>query len=235
MQVGFRRLILLAAGAAAGGLLLGCSAPDEPVEPVELEEATPGEAVAPVQLEEAPVTPAVELEEAPVTPAVELEDAVDSVDAPDAVKLEEAAVSPATRLELPENASPLEVGKAFLEKNGEREGVVTTASGLQYEVLAAGGEGPSPKPTDRVSAHYHGTLIDGRVFDSSVQRGEPFTASVNGVIKGWQEALQLMRAGDKWKLFIPPELAYGEKGSGATIGPNETLVFEVELLAIEGA
>ena len=224
MQVGFRRLILLAAGAAAGGLLAGCSAPDEPVEPVELEEATPGEAVAPVKLEEAPVTPAVELEEA-----------VDSVDAPDAVKLEEAAVSPATPLELPENASPLEVSKAFLEKNAEREGVVTTASGLQYEVLAAGGEGPSPKPTDRVSAHYHGTLIDGRVFDSSVQRGEPFTASVNGVIKGWQEALQLMRAGDKWKLFIPPELAYGEKGAGAMIGPNETLVFEVELLAIEGA
>ncbi len=224
MQVGFRRLILLAAGAAAGGLLAGCSAPDEPVEPVELEEATPGEAVAPVKLEEAPVTPAVELEEA-----------VDSGDAPDAVKLEEAAVSPATPLELPENASPLEVGKAFLEKNAERQGVVTTASGLQYEVLAAGGEGPSPKPTDRVSAHYHGTLIDGRVFDSSVQRGEPFTASVNGVIKGWQEALQLMRAGDKWKLFIPPELAYGEKGAGAMIGPNETLVFEVELLAIEGA
>ena len=224
MQVGFRRLILLAAGAAAGGLLAGCSAPDEPVAPVELEEATPGEAVAPVKLEEAPVTPAVELEEA-----------VDSVDAPDAVKLEEAAVSPATPLELPENASPLDVGKAFLEKNAERQGVVTTASGLQYEVLAAGGEGPSPKPTDRVSAHYHGTLIDGRVFDSSVQRGEPFTASVNGVIKGWQEALQLMRAGDKWKLFIPPELAYGEKGAGAMIGPNETLVFEVELLAIEGA
>ena len=129
-----------------------------------------------------------------------------------------------------ENASPLERGRAFLASNAQREGVTTTASGLQYEVLASG-DGASPKATDRVRTHYHGTLLDGTVFDSSLDRGQPFETTVNGVIKGWQEALQLMRVGDKWKLFVPPELAYGEKGA-RTIGSNETLIFEVELLSI---
>ena len=131
-----------------------------------------------------------------------------------------------------ENASPLERGRAFLASNAQREGVTTTASGLQYEVIASG-DGASPTATDRVRAHYHGTLIDGTVFDSSLDRGQPFETVVNGVIKGWQEALQLMRVGDKWKLFVPPELAYGEKGAGGAIGSNATLIFEVELLSIE--
>ena len=173
--------------------------------------------------------------EEPVEPA-DVAEPADAVEP--ATELEEATATEeveAAALELPDGASPLEIGRAFLAKNGQREGVVTTASGLQYEVLSSGGEGSSPQPMDRVSAHYHGTLIDGRVFDSSVQRGEPLEISVNGVIKGWQEALQLMRVGDKWKLFVPPELAYGENGAGGLIGPNETLVFEVELLAIESA
>lgn len=131
-----------------------------------------------------------------------------------------------------EPATPLDAGKAFLAENGKREGVTTTASGLQYEVLASG-DGPSPKRTDTVTAHYHGTLIDGRVFDSSVEKNRPFTTRVDGVIMGWQEVLPLMRVGDKWKVFIPSELAYGEHGAG-TIGAHETLIFEMELLAIEG-
>ena len=122
-------------------------------------------------------------------------------------------------------------GMSFLADNGTREGVVTTASGLQYEVLESG-DGDTPGPTDKVSTHYHGTLLDGTVFDSSVQRGMPIEFPVNGVIKGWTEALQLMQVGDKWKLFIPPELAYGERGAGGAIGPNETLIFEVQLLNV---
>lgn len=122
-------------------------------------------------------------------------------------------------------------GQNFLEQNGTREGVVTTASGLQYEILESG-DGDTPGPTDKVSTHYHGTLLDGTVFDSSVQRGMPIEFPVNGVIKGWTEALQLMQVGDKWKLFIPPELAYGERGAGGAIGPNETLIFEVQLLNV---
>lgn len=125
----------------------------------------------------------------------------------------------------------LEKGRKFLEENGKREGVVTLPSGLQYEVVNAG-NGPSPKATDKVTVHYHGMLIDGTVFDSSVERGEPATFPVNGVIKGWVEALQLMKVGDKWKLFIPSELAYGSRGAGGDIGPNEVLIFEVELLSI---
>lgn len=124
-----------------------------------------------------------------------------------------------------------EAGKAFLAENGKRAGVTTTASGLQYEVLASAG-GPSPKPTDTVTAHYHGTLIDGTVFDSSRERDAPFKTKVNGVIQGWQEALQLMGVGDKWKVYIPSELAYGEREVGI-IGPHETLIFEMELLSIE--
>lgn len=125
-----------------------------------------------------------------------------------------------------------EAGIAFLAENGKREGVVTTESGLQYEILKKG-DGPKPGPTDKVKTHYHGTLIDGTVFDSSVERGEPISFPVNGVIKGWTEALQLMPVGSKWKLFIPSDLAYGPRGAGNSIGPNETLIFEVELLAIE--
>ena len=125
-----------------------------------------------------------------------------------------------------------ERGRAFLAQNGKRAGVMTTASGLQYEVLAAG-HGATPGPTDRVTTHYHGTLLDGRVFDSSMARGEPIDFPVNGVIRGWTEALQLMQVGDRWKLYVPSELAYGGRGAGAVIGPDETLIFEVELLAVQ--
>ncbi len=124
-----------------------------------------------------------------------------------------------------------DAGEKFLAENGKREGVTTTASGLQYEVLKAA-EGAKPQATDQVKVHYHGTLVDGKVFDSSVERGEPVTFPVQGVIKGWVEALQLMPVGSKWKLFIPSELAYGKQGAGADIGPDAALVFEVELLEI---
>jgi FKBP-type peptidyl-prolyl cis-trans isomerase len=123
------------------------------------------------------------------------------------------------------------VGDKFLADNGKRKGVTTTASGLQYEVIKAG-DGPKPVATDKVNVHYHGTLIDGKVFDSSVERGQPITFGVQEVIKGWTEALQLMPVGSKWKIFIPSQLAYGENGAGGDIGPNEALVFEVELLGI---
>jgi FKBP-type peptidyl-prolyl cis-trans isomerase len=123
-------------------------------------------------------------------------------------------------------------GEKFLAENGKRKGVTTTASGLQYEVMKDA-EGTKPGPTDTVSVHYHGTLVNGKVFDSSVQRGEPVSFPVNGVIPGWTEALQLMPVGAKWKLFIPAKLAYGERGAGQDIGPNSTLIFEVELLKIE--
>jgi len=122
-------------------------------------------------------------------------------------------------------------GVKFLAENGKREGVVTTASGLQYEVLKAG-EGAKPAATDQVKVHYHGTLVDGTVFDSSVDRGEPVEFPVQGVIQGWVEALQLMPVGSKWKLFIPSELAYGKQGAGSDIGPDATLVFEVELIEV---
>lgn len=123
-------------------------------------------------------------------------------------------------------------GRLFLEENGKRKGVVTLPSGLQYEVLKEG-TGPMPKSTDKVTVHYQGTLIDGTIFDSSIQRGEPATFPVTGVIKGWVEALQLMKVGSKWKLFIPQDLAYGERGAGGQIGPYATLIFEVELLGIQ--
>ncbi|MFM1943474.1 MAG: hypothetical protein RI897_2456 [Verrucomicrobiota bacterium] len=126
----------------------------------------------------------------------------------------------------------LKLGAAYLEANGKKAGVKTTASGLQYEVIKSGA-GASPKAEDTVSVHYHGTLIDGTVFDSSIERGEPATFPVGGVIKGWVEALQMMKVGDKWKLTIPAELAYGERSPGGEIGPNSTLIFEVELLEIE--
>jgi len=125
-------------------------------------------------------------------------------------------------------------GKAFLEENAKKEGVITLDSGLQYQVLKEG-KGAPPIKTDNVTVHYHGTLIDGTVFDSSVERGEPATFPVGGVIPGWVEALQLMAPGSKWKLFIPADLAYGERGAGPVIGPNSVLVFEVELLDINKA
>lgn len=125
----------------------------------------------------------------------------------------------------------LEEGNAFLEENKAREEVNVTESGLQYEVIEEG-DGPTPSATDRVRVHYHGTLIDGTVFDSSVDRGQPAVFGVNQVIPGWTEALQLMPVGSKWKIYIPSELGYGERGAGNDIGPNTTLIFEVELLEI---
>ncbi|GIW95844.1 MAG: peptidyl-prolyl cis-trans isomerase [Pirellulaceae bacterium] len=125
-----------------------------------------------------------------------------------------------------------EKGDAFLKANAQKPGVVQLPSGLQYQVLKQG-DGPRPKLTDRVKTHYHGTLIDGTVFDSSVEAGEPVTFAVNEVIPGWTEALQLMRVGDKWRLFIPPNLAYGVQGAPPDIAPNSVLIFEVELLGIE--
>jgi FKBP-type peptidyl-prolyl cis-trans isomerase FklB len=122
-------------------------------------------------------------------------------------------------------------GAKFLEENKKKEGVKTTASGLQYKVIKEG-SGPSPKETDTVVTNYRGTLIDGTEFDSSYKRNEPATFQVNRVIKGWIEALQLMKPGAKYQLFIPAALAYGERGAGQTIGPNATLLFEVELLSI---
>ncbi len=121
---------------------------------------------------------------------------------------------------------------AWLEKNKQRPEVKTTPSGLQYEVVEMG-DGPKPTATDKVTVHYTGKLIDGTVFDSSVERGEPVTFPVNGVIAGWQEALKMMPVGSKWKLYIPYNLAYGERGAGSQIGPYATLIFEVELLGIE--
>jgi FKBP-type peptidyl-prolyl cis-trans isomerase FklB len=122
-------------------------------------------------------------------------------------------------------------GKAFLAENAQRAEVVTTASGLQYEVITAGA-GSIPAASDSVKVHYHGSLIDGTVFDSSVNRGEPATFGVTQVISGWVEALQLMPVGSKWKLYIPSDLAYGAQGAGQSIAPHSTLIFEVELLDI---
>ena len=122
-------------------------------------------------------------------------------------------------------------GIAFLEENSKRAEIVTLASGLQYEILTAG-DGATPKASDSVKVHYHGTLIDGKVFDSSVNRGEPATFGVTQVISGWVEALQLMPVGSKWKLYIPSELAYGAQGAGQAIAPHTALIFEVELLSI---
>lgn len=125
-----------------------------------------------------------------------------------------------------------ELGAKFLEENKNKEGVITTTSGLQY-IIMRDGTGQKPTVNDKVKVHYHGTLIDGTVFDSSVDRGEPVTFPVNGVIKAWVEALQLMPVGSKFKLFIPQELAYGERQAGQIIKPFSALVFEVELLEIE--
>jgi len=127
-------------------------------------------------------------------------------------------------------------GAVFLAANAKKAGVKTTASGLQYKVLKAGdGKGKAPKSFETVKVHYHGTLIDGSVFDSSIERGEPATFPVNQVIPGWTEVLQLMKEGDKWQVYIPGKLAYGERSPSPKIGPNSTLIFDVELLSIEKA
>ena len=123
-------------------------------------------------------------------------------------------------------------GREYLAANGKRDGVVTLDSGLQYEVITEG-SGAKPTLTSTVTTHYHGTTIDGAVFDSSVDRGQPASFPVNGVIAGWTEALQLMPVGSKWRLFVPSDLAYGERGAGGQIGPHTTLIFEVELLEIK--
>ena len=127
--------------------------------------------------------------------------------------------------------SNLEESIEFLAANREKEEITETASGLQYQIIEEG-DGPKPGPADTVKCHYHGTLIDGTIFDSSVQRGTPAEFPVNGVIKGWVEALQMMSVGSKWRLFVPADLAYGEQGAGGTIGPNKALIFEVELIEI---
>lgn len=130
-----------------------------------------------------------------------------------------------------QGAGNLEEGMKFLAENREQQDVVELPSGLQYKMLHEG-EGEIPTDSDQVKCHYHGTLIDGTVFDSSVERGQPATFPVNGVIKGWVEALQLMSVGSKWRLFIPADLAYGQQGAGGAIGPNSSLIFDVELLEI---
>ncbi|AMM52333.1 membrane protein [Rufibacter sp. DG15C] len=122
-------------------------------------------------------------------------------------------------------------GEAFLQENKSKSGVTTLPSGLQYEVIKSG-SGKTPTKSSNVTTHYHGTLINGTVFDSSYERGEPATFPVNGVISGWTEALQLMKEGDKWRLYIPGDLAYGPRGAGGDIGPNTTLIFDVELLQV---
>jgi FKBP-type peptidyl-prolyl cis-trans isomerase FklB len=124
-------------------------------------------------------------------------------------------------------------GEAFLAENAKKAGITVTASGLQYEVITQG-TGAIPTATSKVKTHYHGTLIDGTVFDSSVKRGEPIDFPVNGVIAGWTEALQLMPVGSKWRLYVPHNLAYGERGAGASIAPFSTLIFDVELIDIVG-
>jgi FKBP-type peptidyl-prolyl cis-trans isomerase FklB len=136
-----------------------------------------------------------------------------------------------TRLQKQQSNAMAAAGEAFLKQNAARTEVTTTASGLQYEVLQAGA-GKKPGAASTVRVHYHGTLVDGSVFDSSVQRGEPLEFAVNGVISGWTEALQLMQEGAKWRLYIPHQLGYGARGAGGAIGPYSTLIFEVELIAV---
>jgi len=128
-------------------------------------------------------------------------------------------------------AANLKAGQDFLAANQQKPGIVSLPSGLQYEILTVG-TGPKPLVSNKVTCHYHGTLIDGTVFDSSVHRGQPATFPLDRVIKGWTEGLQLMPQGSKWRFFIPPQLGYGDRQVSAQIGPNSTLVFEVELLGI---
>ena len=125
-----------------------------------------------------------------------------------------------------------DAGKAFLEANGKKEGVTTTASGLQYKVIKAG-TGAHPKATDTVNVHYKGTFLDGKTFDSSYDRGQPISFPLNGVIAGWTEGVQLMPVGSTYEFYIPPNLAYGERGASGAIPPNATLIFDVELLGVQ--
>lgn len=135
------------------------------------------------------------------------------------------------KLQKEQGSASKEAGEKYLAENKKREGVVALPSGLQYKILKEG-NGPKPTADDTVKCHYEGRLINGQVFDSSIKRGEPAEFPVSGVIPGWVEALQLMPVGSKWQLYIPSELAYGAHGAGQAIGPNETLIFDVELLAI---
>lgn len=128
-------------------------------------------------------------------------------------------------------AANLKAGQEFLEANKQKPGIVSLASGLQYEIITEG-TGAKPAATNKVTCHYHGTLIDGTVFDSSVKRGQPATFPLNQVIKGWTEGVQLMPLGSKWRFFLPADLAYGDRQVGTHIGPNSALIFEVELLGI---
>lgn len=146
-------------------------------------------------------------------------------------EVNETLQSAMAKIQAEKHGPVLEEGKRFLEENAKRDDVTVTASGLQYRVINSG-TGSSPNPTDQVTTHYHGSLIDGKVFDSSVNRGTPATFPVNGVIQGWQEALPMMKEGDKWELFIPYNLAYGENGAGGSIPPFATLIFEVELIKV---
>ena len=147
-----------------------------------------------------------------------------------AIQMFQQQMANAAQAELSDN---LAASEAFLAENGQRDGVVTLDSGLQYQVLESGpADGEMPAVTDSVLAHYHGTLSDGSVFDSSVDRGEPAQFGLSQVIAGWTEALQLMRVGDKWRLFIPPGMAYGEASPTPAIPPNSALIFDVELLEI---
>lgn len=151
-------------------------------------------------------------------------------------ELEEAFRTIGTRMQAKQEQqakAQAKVGELFLAENAKKDGITVTESGLQYEVITAG-TGEKPTAKSRVKTHYHGTLIDGTVFDSSVQRGEPIDFPVGGVIAGWTEALQLMPVGSKWRLYIPHNLAYGERGAGPTIAPYSALIFDVELLEIVG-
>jgi len=136
------------------------------------------------------------------------------------------------KIQAKKHEGAIQEGIEFLAANGKKDGISTLASGLQYEVMQEG-SGEKPTISSTVTTHYHGTTIDGNVFDSSVERGTPASFPVNGVIAGWTEALQLMPVGSKWRLFVPSDLAYGERGAGGAIGPYATLIFEVELLSIQ--
>ena len=138
-----------------------------------------------------------------------------------------------TKMKMKQFEANKTAGEEFLAKNKTRSGVITLADGIQYEILKTG-EGPKPKATDEVTVHYHGTLIDGTIFDSSVDKGQPITYRLTGFIQGWVEILQMMPVGSKWKIYVPYQLAYGDRGSGPKIQPFSALIFEIELLGIKG-
>ena len=214
---GLRAPIWLIAAAAATWLA-GCSPGEPEVGTGESDPARSGESVQPTESSTAATTDAPDAE----TPGGGESAGADAATSED---VQGESVAPETAA-----ATPAQAGSAFLAENGRREGVVSTASGLQYEVLVSG-DGESPGPTDIVTTHYHGTFVDGSVFDSSVERGVPASFPVNRVISAWTEALQLMKIGDKWRLYCPPGLAYGPRGRSG-IPPSSTLIFEVELLAV---